>query len=468
MSVKVRDRLEQMREREFEALHFEMARVDEITDAAERLAAPMESSFEYSLGDENKLYFKNEAIDTVFINGIAEGERLVQQNPDFEFELRRRKLELAEYYDLVKFASINDPNGDFEDIMITISTIPDEVLLGTRINGYNRARRKTLVRVYEKIEGGVRATSLSLDLSDRDGLREIARLFNEDIRDDETSEEILARRFLAYSKNLKHSPAKTVRRVYDEVLEQKYGGNWYAGRQDDKIKNTYDFIVGQPGLVASHMCEISRIQALALSKASQEEMLEKARYNFAAALNEIMNGQTSAGDVDISSAGDRARADNLAFDRECPTGATSVVEAVNSMLGRKTFIDGTCRVCLAKSKVGECSVCLNCEKADNRGENLDKIHAIAKSRLRDRSRQSKANLNRKDSPRWGALLDTSGSSNANLQESREEVAIKAKQELIRKKYGKYAMMTTVITLGGTRATVIDSRTQQEIVQNMLL
>jgi hypothetical protein len=190
----------------------------------------MASTFEYRLGDDDRLYYKGksnqyEPIETVFLNGITAAEAMARDDPALGFELYIRQLERIEYHDLEAFSHAE---SEYEDIMATISPIPDEVLAGSDIDGYDRKRKKAMVRIYKRTDGGMTATSLSLDLSDRDGLNAIAQLFGETIHDDETGMDIRARRFLKYSSEFKRNPATEVRQAYDKALATKYGGNWYV------------------------------------------------------------------------------------------------------------------------------------------------------------------------------------------------------------------------------------------------
>ncbi len=325
----------------------EQARLDEATDAAERLAAPMHTTFDYFFDTDGRLCFDGEPIEPVFLNGIDAAEAMVTQNPSLSFELERRRLELDEHYDSVRFAMAAD---DTEDVMVVISPVPAEVKAGSIIDGYNRERMKTMVRVYERISGGVRVRSLSLDKSDRDGIAAVAHAFGGTISMQMTDRDILAERHLAYRYLLAQPPEVLVRQAYDAVLTSKYGGKWFAGRQNDAISNTYDFICSHPVLLTRHMDELERIGLLDVDESRMESMRDRARYDFAAALSEIMEGRTSQHDVDMGAAGQRAKAEGKNFDGDCPTGAASASQAVEIQLGRTETIHAReCPQCKSKN-----------------------------------------------------------------------------------------------------------------------
>jgi len=369
---------------EFESRSVEAARIGEITDIAERLLAPMESSFIYEPGPDGKLCYFGQPIESVFVDGVRDAAVMAQANPALEFEYRRRCLELREYYDMEVFAKDVSEHGD---VMVTISRIPEEVVSGASVDAYSRDRMKTMVRIYEHTASGLRATSLSLDRSDAEGLRAVARLCGEDIPDEQSSEALLARRLYMTRVAADESPATTIRRAYDAVLKRRYGGTWYAGRQDDETSNAFTFVRAQPELVDRHMNEIAWIRAIVCSDVQRERLLEDARYTMAAALSAVMSGEMVTCDADIDAAGSHAREEGVSFSRDCLTVVATAQQSIDSLFGHERYTDGVCRVCLVptvqgdeETKIGPCRVCRKCEAADTRGESLTAIHDRARYR----------------------------------------------------------------------------------------
>ncbi len=256
-----------------------------------------------------------------------------------------------------------------------MSPIPDAVLSGVTFNGYDKERKKTLVRIFRRTDVGVEATSLSLDLSDREGLNAIAGRFGRRIDENASSEDILAMRLWGYEDELGTGVSKVVRSLYDTELAGKFGGDWYAGRRSSAVMDAKKFIEEQADLVGAHLDELTQLRETYSGKALDAK-LEVARYNLAAALTRRLRG-----DADMSSltaAGDSARASGERYDGDCPTNMQVSAERSLSKLGMgQEWKYGNCRVCLEDRKVGECSVCIGCENADNRGKDLGAIHKAA-------------------------------------------------------------------------------------------
>lgn len=348
--------IEQHRQREYqryeayECFAYERRLTDEITDMSERLAAPMQNTFEYEMGADGELWFQGELMSRVFDDGIKVAEELTLANPQFMTELIRRRLERQEYDEMRKLAlgSEGDP-----DVLVVLSPIPDAVLNGTQLNAYDKERKKTLVRIFRRTDTGIEATSLSLDRSDRDGLNAIAEQFGQSIDPAADSEDILAMRLWGYRDEAHAGSARTIRKTYDEKLAEKFGGRWYAGRQSSLVTDAKLFIEAQVDLVNQHMEELKMLRIVYSGK-ELDEKLETARYNLAAALTRRMRGDADAGS--LSEAGDDARANGERYDGDCPTGvANMTAEQSASQLGlgnEKHLRCVTCPICGTKGVDG--------------------------------------------------------------------------------------------------------------------
>lgn len=361
----------------FEAYQ-EWQRTEEITDQSERLAAPMENQFEYSLGNDGHLYSEyGDMLLEVLQGGLVNAEAAARLQPDVGFEVERRNHELDEL--LAVEALAGSPDNTPTSVVI-LSPIPDAVRnKTTAIRGYDSKRQKLMVRIWERSSQGVSSLSMSLDKSDHKAIQAAVSSLGYDLADDTTgSEEILAMRFFS------NTPLKelrdNVRTAYDDSLASTNGGKWFAGRQFDSVLNARTFINTQPDLISSHMQAVAHIQSLGLGLEDKNELLEEARFGLAAALDDRLHSRLVASIADSSAL---ASAEGRSFDRECPTFTASTRDQLGALgFQADVWRQGTCRVCLAGGSVGSCSVCKSCESADNHGDRnaLARIHQLAVKR----------------------------------------------------------------------------------------
>lgn len=345
---------EQQRFDDYEAYRSERLYTDEVTDATERINAPMGNSFEYTYQSDEELYFQGQSLAEVFETGVKKAQLIAESRPDFMVEYVRRRLEYDEYEHMKRLAAGND---DDPDCMMVISPIPDAVMSGLDLGAYDLNRKKVMIRVFERTGEGMHATSLSLDGSDRDGLRSIAGLFGETISDEETSEEILARRFVGWGWQFDHRLKHVVRETYDDVLRQKHGGKWFAGQRDPVVSDAREFIEIQADLLANHM---ERIQAIMVQPDTdaRRTQLNDARYDFAAALTRRMNGEH--GSIDLADAGGAAREAGESYDNDCPDGGVTARQSTEQLgFGEKVM---ACPFCGLATKGDPCASRLVCQK----------------------------------------------------------------------------------------------------------
>lgn len=288
---------------------------DELTEASEKLAMVMHNPFDFEMKNDGDLYAEDGSnLGDVLRGGLVAAEQMALINPNFITEVKRNVIELQEYDDQRRLALGGE--GD-PDILVVESVIPEVVIDGVDLGAYDANRMKTLVRIHQRTGRGIRSTSISLDRSDRKGLQAIARLFGQTIHDDDSSEDILAMRMWGYSSALPN-PVNRVRRVYDEQLERRYGGDWYGGRQDGDVIDALSFIKKQPDIIEAHMRRMKQIENLPPSE--RKKAREDARYDFAATLDDRRNGGTTIGDsVDLASSGGEARAEGREYKSDCPT-----------------------------------------------------------------------------------------------------------------------------------------------------
>lgn len=406
----------------------ERTRLDEITNASERIAAPMENSFEYELQADGDLWFQGQSLRGIFDRSIAVAEEIVRYQPTFATELVRRRIERGEYNDECLLALGGE---DDADVLAVLSTPPDTVDQGIDLGAYDKERKKTLVRIHMRTAKGVRSTSLSLDRSDHKGLQAIANLFGQSIADDATSEDILAMRLCGYSKNMAERPQQLIRRTYDESLAHQYGGQWYAGRQDDTVLDAKAFIEGQQDLIAEHLIVIGAIKLQ--SAEGQVAMLERARYNFAAAITRRMRGDVDA--MSLSEAGDIAEQNGEEYKNDCPEG-TSAAQALNQLgYGDKEMKCVTCPYC-------------------------------------DKTVDAKLSHNTISCPECKVSVNTKNGRVSHKAEQKSVVApISVSKELpssketdIREKYGEFMDIRTEIGIGGIKTFIYNRRTAKDVAE----
>lgn len=337
-------------------------RTDEITGVTEKIAAPMRNTFPYEL-KEDGLYFQGQRIDRILDKAIAVNLEVVKAQPQFMTELQRNYVEREEYDQERLLAEGLAPHG--ADILAVISTVPEAVMQGVDLGAYDKKRMKTLVRIYQKTDTGIDATSLSLDLSDRDGVRSIARLFGQEIPEDATSLEILSMRFWGHSGAIRRDAVSMVREVYDKVLSDKFGGSWFAGRQDAEIIDALTFVEMQSDLIDQHMAEIERIHL----SGGDKQALKEARHNFAAFITRRLRGQEDV--TSLADAGAIATANGESYTGDCPE-ATTAAQAVAELMGERHM---TCPFCGLTTYGDPCAsrlVCSKCSAEVNNGRIVSK------------------------------------------------------------------------------------------------
>lgn len=353
---------------DFERWQQEGWRRDEITDQSERLASPMVNTFDYGLTRDGSLITDlGEPMRPVFEIGLQNAERQAQIDPRWQFELERRKIELEEFEKVelyaqelgegVRITSLSLDGSDYEGMraiaemlgqplpqdypgseamlanrmwteegLVVLSPIPDAVRMdGVDIGGYNKHRKKMIVRVM---------TAQDTPLGEH------TELINR------------------------------IRSAYDNVLTARTGVDHYAGRTQMSNQDARSFIEheNQRDLLDAHMAIIGRIFDAQKDPAVRNQLAAPHRYNFAAALDDRLNGKQ----VDsLSSSGDNARAEGREFDGDCPPAGTATT--AGEQAGRlgysvEKWSNGICRNCERPTQVwkvedGGCSVCKDCATA---------------------------------------------------------------------------------------------------------
>ncbi|HKX72427.1 MAG TPA: hypothetical protein VJM32_00240 [Candidatus Saccharimonadales bacterium] len=383
--------VEQQREADFEAYqHWEYERrlYDEVTDAAERVRAPISPKQEFELSDDGLVSARGELLRPVLMVGLAEAQRMAMTNPDWQVEVVRRTIDLQEYDDLERLARAGEGSG----ALVSYWLIPDAVVEGSTIPGYNRERLKMFTRVAVPTAKGLEIKYHSYDGSYRPGVQAMDELLGFAFDANRTSEQIASeRRFLEGPVPSIDELDEVLRQAYDDTLTRDFGGEWFGGRRPLPVRDVLGFITNQHGLLREHMGQLGRIFATTADPHQRNKLMEPHRYNLAAALDDLLHGKQV---TNASEAGDNARSEGRNLDGDCPTGEGDDESAANQLgsLGFKTgrrerarmWANRECRTCLVKKAVdiSQCHMCLDCEETHNQFGNagLDQIMRDAKDR----------------------------------------------------------------------------------------
>lgn len=241
---------------------------DDITTwLAEVLDGQMHTEFAYRFDGEELYGRDGRALMPIFRDAVIEAQKIAAENPDMDFEVRRRWLEAGEYRDMIDMAK-----GDQLNTMVVVSDFPPE-LMGAHqdVGGYNVRRKQAFLRVITAdTDGRIVMRSQSLDRSDRQALEQIFITLGAM----PTHGELLGQRIhVDLDADKQEELMNMLITAHDEVLSTKYGGNWYAGRTPADIANTYDFVCAQEDL-------LSAFEAASYVDGNTKQ----ARYNLAAAM----------------------------------------------------------------------------------------------------------------------------------------------------------------------------------------
>jgi hypothetical protein len=428
--------INQHRERDYEdyrAFEYERRRIDEITNATERIAVPMRNTFEYTY-EQGDLWFQGQNIRTILETTIRINEKVVETKPQFITELIRNHIELDEYGAELLLAAGED---DDPDILAVMSPIPDAAVAGIDLGAYDRSRMKMLVRIYQRTPNGVEATSLSLDRSDRVGMEAIAARFGVDIPYDATSEDILSLRLWGRSEEFE-DVATDIRKLYDTELAHQFGGFWYAGRQDKEILDARTFVEAQTDLVEEHLEIITFIHEFG-DPATRKAELKAARYNFAAALTRRLRGEADA--ASMGDAGDTARANGEKYDGDCPDGdEVTAAQSLNALgLAKTGEIKMTCPFCGFATHGDPCATVLRCTECS--------------------AAVSGGKVISKGIGRRGVIERRMAGNREAVNSTKQPVArTMTKQDVAKAKYGEHASVRNEKGVGSSYDVIYDRRT----------
>lgn len=271
-------------------------RFEEMTDIAERLSYPIDTTIEYELRG-TALYALSDTVDRPFHDqthrALLAGER--QFTGDQAFQRERLRLEHEEALLVDRFAS-----GEFDgNVLIKYSKVPDAVVEGrTSINGYRRDLLRSFVRMYYRTDLGVSCRLFTLDHNHPQGTQQVGELL--DIDATQPSEEVLATHtILDVPSDPEYFVEQLMNRaieLYDEAILAETGVRTYAGSRYLDRRDAMGAIAAQSHLVSQHMDAIASI----VSRGLGDGALEQERRKTAAAIKLATEGRQITSNADAS------------------------------------------------------------------------------------------------------------------------------------------------------------------------
>jgi hypothetical protein len=218
---------------------------DDVTTLfAEMVNGSMRTPFEYGYDGADLRAQDGSVMRTIFEASLAEADRIADNNPNLAFEVRRRRWEIDEHYDMLKMAK-----GQLPNTMVVVSDFPPELMDASEdSSGYNVARKQTMLRVLTWNGQRLHMHSQSLDRSNRQALEAIYASLGYQPR---VGELLGQRMHVALDVVEQSFLIDKLTAVYDKSLREQYGGSWHAGRApaDMGQLNTYDFVREQHDVI---------------------------------------------------------------------------------------------------------------------------------------------------------------------------------------------------------------------------
>lgn len=447
-----REQVEQRRQADHEAYErdrFLRFATNEKTRVSEQINGVMHNQFEYMYGPDGDLHFQGEALSPVFDRGIQQAELVVQEHPEFMIELLRRHIEKKQYDSQLRVGRQDTDDDPY--ILLHISFMPDAVKRGVDLGAYDLKRQKIMMRATEPITGGVRTTSASLDGGNRLAVQAMADACEAAaIPDGATPEDILTIDFWKRRSQLNgDDPISFFRKIYDRSMALQRGGEWYAGRQDSPIIGTLQLIERYPEHTDPYVRAVYRLKQIYGEHYESTAEYKNLNYDFVKLMERLgrepdYNGST----VD---AGSDARANGeTVSDPDCPTG-TNLSSQSQLSTEQALALQG-----IGLDRHGEyIDTCMKCPKCQR---------INVKVTVRDKQLYytcvATGGCGASTLPHKRTKQTTTQQLGLAGEQAREESSTISKGDLIRRKYGEYAIIKQVISFGGGDRYVVDRRTQE--------
>ncbi|MDR1196884.1 MAG: hypothetical protein LBL08_01235, partial [Candidatus Nomurabacteria bacterium] len=299
-------------------------RFEEMTDAAERLSAPMDHTL-WFIDVDGRLQCNSSTngddLLTICRKSEATAAEVAQRNPDWLLELTRRRLETEEVQEASRLK-----NGEN---MLVLSPTPDDVLSGKlEFNvGYNVHKKTIMMRYWSKIDDRVSCRYVGLGSGDKDALRTaVGRTTKFIIPDD--SEEILAQRIILDSSE---DYCDQIIDGYDAILSRQNGQRYSYGSRYITEESALEIAGAErnQAILDEHMAEIATIQRNFFGN-QKFEKLDQARWAYAARIDLSEQGKQFSS---MSEASDYADSIGADYSGSCPSAPENAQAAADQLFG---------------------------------------------------------------------------------------------------------------------------------------
>lgn len=352
-----------------ERLEKHQLREDVSTWLAEVLDGEMHSSFDFTYDGADLVAEDGRRMLPVFDAALEHTKQEARINPLLEPEVDRSYAERREYFEILAMARGEGPNT-----LVSIWEIPDYVVeQGADIGGYRYNLRRAMMRVVRRLpDGTIRMESQSLDSGFRPGFEAIyeylgqpepktGMLYTQPIRCDLDG---------VQAEKLREN----LRDRYDLSLYLKTGKEHTAGRTEEPVVDTYNFVNNQYDLLDAF------VDTHAFKRMDQID--EDEYINLAAAMKRRMEGRkVTASDIasEMGGAGDAARENGETFSgcgMTVLSRAGNTAETQLAMLGFGVVKSMSCGLCGGRAMGIDCGParCLekNCGSEVRDGKVIDR------------------------------------------------------------------------------------------------
>ena len=209
-------------------------------------------------------------LGSVFENALKDIEQKAVEYPEFNFEVRRRRHERAEYDEM-----LNMMDNESTNTIVVVSDFPAELQDANQsVGGYDIDRKQAYIRVLAKDGDKLYLYSQSLDGSDRHALEQLYTELGYQAKPGE----LLGQRLqITLDPQDQHLLIDRLTATYDDMLQQNTGVKHYAGIPMYNIDpiDTYAFVKKQSDIIG-----------LSITMHASGELTYKKQYDMMALLRE--------------------------------------------------------------------------------------------------------------------------------------------------------------------------------------